>query len=167
MNPTTICTTILGPEKFEAILNELSTPQVKAVLKKGDLKIKNPSGYVSQHKRREIWKVKILGAVNQGNDELAAELLQQWLLHHRRAILMIFLDLLAVKHQHGETDESFLITRPAHKIREAASSLLSQHAREEVKAYLLYIAYQQRSPVFDDWEELGASAVPLTAFPPP
>jgi len=32
--------------------------------------------------------------------------------------------------------------------------LLATQDRDETRAYLLYIAYQQRTQVFDDWDEL-------------
>jgi hypothetical protein len=162
MRPTEICRTLLSPEKLAAILEKLTTPQVKAVLKEGDVKVKLPGGYVSQQKRRELWSSKILAGLEQGNDILAAELLQQWLLNHRRAMLVAFLDRLEVKHRHGETDESFLISRPAEKVREASSWLLTQEDRSEALAYLAYIAYQQRSTVLDGWEGLSAPPSEVT-----
>jgi hypothetical protein len=160
MKPVEICTLILKNEKMAAIIGELSNPQVKAVMKKGDLKIKLPAGYLSQQKRRQLWTTKIEAAIAEGNQQLAAELLQQWLLNHRRSILAAFLDRLEIKHRQGETDESFLITRSAEKIREAATWLLEQHDRSEALAYLAYIAYQQRSMVFDGWPALSPPTEP-------
>jgi hypothetical protein len=166
MKPADICIKYLGPERLDAILEELSSPQIKAVLKEGDVKLKAPAGYVSQQKRREQWSAKIRAGIEAGNQALAAELLQQWLLNHRRALLIAYLDRLEVKHRQGETDESFLIARPAEKIREAASWLLEQEQdHAAAQAYLLYIAHQQRATVFDDWEPLRARAAADAARP--
>lgn len=166
MKPVDICKHYLGKERVDAILEELSSPQIKAVLKEGDVKLKTTAGYVSQQKKREQSAAKIRSGIEAGNQALAAELLQQWLLNHRRALLIAYLDRLEVKHRQGETDESFLIARPAEKVREAATWLLEQSGQEraEVQAYLLYIAHQQRASVFDEWEPLRK---PATGTPPP
>jgi hypothetical protein len=165
MKPVDICKNYLGNERVDAILAALSSPQIKAVLKEGDVKLKTTAGYVSQQKKREQSAAKIRAGIEAGNQALAAELLQQWLLNHRRALLIAYLDRLEVKHRQGETDESFLIARPAEKVREAAAWLLEHEAdRAEAQAYLLYIAHQQRASVFDDWEPLRA---PATGTPPP
>jgi hypothetical protein len=165
MKPSEICLNILGKEKLNVILGELTNPQLKAVLKEGDVKVKLPGGYVAQQKRRELWSSRILAAVEQGNDTASGEMLQQFLLNHRRQLLCDYLDKLEVKHRNGETDESFLVARPQERAREAATWLLGQHDRAETAAYLLYIAYQQRSIVFDDWSELTAAPAPETPAP--
>lgn len=157
MKPSEICKQVLGNDKLVAVLGELSSPQIKAVLKEGEIKVKLPGGYVSQQKRRQIWTDKICAAVDQNNDTVAGELLQQWLLHHRRSMLIELLDRLEVKHRQGETDESFLIATSAERVREAASWLVSHHDRVEAVAYLRYIAHQQRSTVFDGWDGLSAT----------
>jgi hypothetical protein len=158
MTPSEICKNLLTPPRLTSILDELTNPQLKAVLKQGSAKVKLPSGYVNQKKRREMFVSKILALLEQGNEDLASELLQEWLLHHRRALLVKFLDRLEVKHSGGETDETFLVARPVEKIRDAATWLLGNHDRTEAAAYLLYIAFQQRSSVFDDWDVLKARA---------
>jgi hypothetical protein len=155
MTPSQICNTILGLDKVNAVLGELSSPQIKAILKEGGVKAKLPGGYVSRQKRLKVWAARITSAVEAENDELCAELLQQWLLHHRRPMLMALLDRLEVKHQAGETDDSFLISRPTERVREAAEALLADHDRVEAAAYLHYIAYQQKSSVFEGWEVLS------------
>lgn len=157
MRPADICKDILGKEKLDSVLNELSSPQIKAALKEGNVKVKLPGGYVSQNKRRTLWKSRIDAAIEQDNHELAAELLQQWLLNHRRVILIEFLNRLGVKHRDGETDDSFLISNSAEKVRDAARWLLGQHDRIETTAYLHYIAYQQKTQVFEGWEGLSAT----------
>ena len=162
MKPAQICKQVLGPDKLKAILGELSSPQIKAVLKEGGIKVKLPGGYVSQKKRRDLWTNRIMGAMETDSDTVAGELLQQWLLHHRREMLIALLDRLGVKHRQGETDESFLVAGSTEKVREAAAWLLTQYDRVEAVAYLLYIAFQQRSPVFDDWDGLELTPVQPT-----
>jgi hypothetical protein len=162
MKPDEICTTILGKTRIESILQELSTQQVKAILSEGDVKVKLPAGYVSQQKRRQAWSTKIVASIEGGNQTLAAELLQQWLLNRRRKMLIDFLDHLEVKHRHGETDESFLVSRSSDRVRADAAWLLTQHDSAEAMAYLAYIAYQQRSTVFDGWEGISPSGAPAT-----
>lgn len=165
MKPAEICTTILGNAKIESILQELTTPQVKAILSEGDVKVKLPAGYVSQQKRRQAWTAKIVASVEGGNQTLCAELLQQWLLNHRRKMLIDFLDHLEVKHRHGETDESFLVSHSSERVRADAGWLLTQHDRAEAMAYLAYIAYQQRSTVFDGWEGISPGEAEASAEP--
>jgi len=157
MKPSDICNQIIGNERLTAILDKLSSPQIKAVIKEGDLHPKLPSGYVAQQKRRDIFHRAITTALAQENQPVAAELLQQWLLNHRRPMLIDLLERLEVRHRQGETDESFLIARPAEKVREAAAWLLGKHDRIEVIAYLRYIAFQQRANCFDGWEPLEVS----------
>jgi len=72
-------------------------------------------------------------------------------------VRQLYLDTLGVSHHNGETDQSFLLGTPKEKVHEAARALLESEARDpiDVKAYLLYIAYQQRSPVFEDFEPLA------------
>ena len=152
MEPATICKEVLGNEKIALALGELSAPQIKAVLKEGNVRVKLPGGYVSQAKRRKLWSTKVLAAVEECNDDLSAELLQQWLLNHRRPLLIAFLDALEVPHNLGETDESFLLSRSKDRVHAAATLLVQGHDRQEVEAYLRYISYQQRTKVLDDWE---------------
>ena len=154
MRPSAICVDILGPERLALLLGALSTPQVKKVLKGGGLKSKSSSGIVSQKRRRKLWSEKIQKAIEQGSDETAGEVLQQWLLHHQRSMLIDYLNHLGVKHQMGETETSFLLSTPAPMVREAAGKLFETYDRHHVAAYLSYIAHQQHSSVFDDWEPI-------------
>ena len=156
MKPATICRELLGKDKTAAALEELSSPQIKATLKEGAVKVKVAGGYVSRQKKRKVWSGRVMAAIEEDNHELAAEFLQQWLLNHRRVLLIAFLDRLGTKHVQGETDDSFLLLASREKILESAADLLEQHDRAEVLSYLLYIAHQQKSKVFDDWDELNA-----------
>ena len=156
MKPATICNEILGKDKTAAVLDELSSPQIKAVLKEGAVKVKVTGGYVSRQKKRRVWSTRVTSAIAEGeNHEMAAELLQQWLLNHRRSMLIAFLDHLGAKHVQGETDDSFLLVASKDRILESADNLLKTHERTDVICYLLYIAYQQKSNVFDEWGELS------------
>ena len=158
MQPVAICTDVLGADRVAAIVDDLPAPQVKAALKEGGIKVKLPGGYVSQARRRKVFRARVLAALEAENQDLAAELLRQWLLRRRRAMLVELLDALAVKHTSGETDESFLIDRPAAEVRAAAAALLGRHDPREAAAYLYFIAHQQRARVFDGWEPLIAAA---------
>jgi hypothetical protein len=158
MNPIQICNEVLGDTKLTTLIEELSSPQIKAVLKEGKIKVKLPGGFVSQKKKRSTWTKRILSAVDTENVDAASELLQQWLLHRRRGLLIRYLDLLEVKHRDGETDDSFLISKPSEALRSCAEKLYGEFDRVEVAAYLAYIAHQQRSNVFDDFPLLGGDA---------
>ncbi|MCA9668950.1 MAG: hypothetical protein KC503_25320 [Myxococcales bacterium] len=162
MNPVQICKKVLGDDKLSAILEQLSSSQIKQVLKEGGLKVKLSGGFVSQKKKRTVWSKKISGAIDEENEDAAAELLQQWLLNHHRGMLVDYLDALGVTHRDGETDQSFLLGSAKEKVHDAARMLLDSTERDavDVKAYLLYIAYQQRSPVFEDFEPLAQWAAP-------
>lgn len=160
MRPSETCASYLGSQ-LDAVIDKLSSPQIKAVLKQGSIKVKLPGGFVSQKKRRKLWSSKIVDAITGGNDDAASELLQQWLLNHERQLLIDYLDALGVRHRAGETDETFLLSHPHDKLRDAARPLFDSHDRDTVAAYLTYIAYQQKANVFDDWELL----VPQTTSP--
>lgn len=155
MQPSTICRSFLGGPQLEAVVDLLSSPQLKAVLREAKIKVDKRGGYVSIKKKRRDAAAKITAAIEADDDEAAGELLQQWLLNHRRQMLIAYLDLLQVKHSAGETDQTFLISCPAESVRAAALRLVDQFPRHEVQAYLHYIAYQQKSSVFDQWEPLA------------
>jgi len=156
MNPVDICQRVLGPDKLSEIIGKLSSPQIKAALKEGGIKVKLPAGIVSQQRRRALWSTRILAAVEQRNEALASEVLQQWLLHHHRAMLVRYLDILGVKHRDGETEDSFLLSCPRDQVHDAARRLLAEHDASEVRAYLHYIAHQQRASVFEDFAPMQA-----------
>lgn len=158
MNPAKICKQVLGADRIKDILGEFTSPQIKAVLKEGGVKVKLPGGYVSQQKRRALWTERIMSVIDTDIEEAAAELLQQWLLNHRRQMLIDLLDHLGVKHRQGETDESFLVSHSVEKLREGATWLLTRHRRDEAVAYLRYIAHQQRAMAFDAWDGLDPLA---------
>ena len=156
MQPSEICQNILGAERLAELLAQLSSPQVKAVLKEGGLKAKLPGSFSTQKKRRSAWSNRINAALAEGNDAAASELLQQWLLNHERQLLVDYLEALGVPHRAGETDESFLFSKAPESLREQATKLMDSHTPEVVVAYIAYIAFQQKSHVFDDWAPLAA-----------
>lgn len=154
MNPAAICSVFFARARLATLIAELSVPQLKAVMKSGGIKLKTSASVISPSRRRAQWGQQAIGAIERGNDSLAAELLQQFLLHHRRPLLIDYLDALGVKHTAGETDQSFLSETLAERARECAAGLLARHDPAETAAYLSYIAFQQRSSVFDGWEPL-------------
>lgn len=164
MKPAAICTTILGIDRLGAIIDQLSAPQIKAVLRSGNIKVKLPASAVSHAKRRQLWSARILSTINDGNDDTDSELLQQWLLGHQRQMLIDYLDDLGVSHRAGETDETFLVGASAAKAREAGTRLAQRYAPEEARAYLQYIAFQQDTDVFDGWAPgESTTAAPVAA----
>ncbi|MBK8482112.1 MAG: hypothetical protein IPL40_13245 [Proteobacteria bacterium] len=163
MNPAAICTTYFDVARLTALIGELSVPQLKAVLKGGGIKGKTSATLVSPSRRRAQWGQQAIRAISAGNDALATELLQQFLLHHRRQILIDYLDALEVKHSAGETDVSFLGAVPGERVRACAATLLAQHDPAETAAYLSYIAFQQEATVFEGWAPLLRAATPADA----
>jgi len=159
MNPAVICTTFFDATRLTTLIGELSVPQLKAVLKSGGIKIKSSATVISPSRRRAQWGQQAAQAIGAGNDELAAELLQQFLLQHRRQLLIDYLDALGVKHNAGETDQGFLSSASAERARECAALLLARHDPAETAAYLSYIAFQQQSTVFEGWAPLLRVAV--------
>ena len=130
MNPAEICKQVLGSEKIQTILGELTTPQLKLVAKEMDFKIKSSGGFVPQAKKRQLFSDKISGAIDQADDHVSAALLQQWLLHHRRQLLISFLNALEVKHRDGETDENFLLDGERPKVYVGKLAHGSYHSNE-------------------------------------
>ena len=80
MKPVEICLQVLGSQGLADVVGKLSSPQTKAVLKEGSVRVKLPAGFVSQQKRRQLWTSRIISTIEEGNQDAASELLQQWLL---------------------------------------------------------------------------------------
>jgi hypothetical protein len=165
MQPADTCNTFLGREKLETILASLSSPQIKAILRTGNLRTKVPGGLVSNQKRKKLWISRISEAIRDDNDDAASEFLQQWLLNHRRAMLIDYLDRMGVSHRAGETETSFLLVNDADKARQCASVLLQGYPPDEAATYLIYVAHQQKATVFDDWEPLLRLRADHSALP--
>jgi hypothetical protein len=149
MRPIDICSR-LGPERIAAICQELNSGQLKSTLKKGNLNTKVPSRVVSQRAKRKIWAERVLRSLEQENEQVADSLLYEWLLHHRRPMLIEYLDAIGVKHQGGETEETFTKTVPPETLRAKALALAEKRSPEEVAAYVLYLDHHQESRVFTD-----------------
>ncbi len=170
MHPTDICRK-LGPDKINAICQELNSNQLKSTLRRGGLHTKVPSRMVSQRARRKLWSERVGKSLKQEppNDEVAEHLLYEWLLHHRRKLLMAYLDRVGVKHQGGETDETFTKTVPPETLREAALALATEHDPVDVATYVLFLDHHQESDVFSGDQDILAmleGGVPDVASPP-
>ena len=161
MRPNDICAR-LGSERITTICQELNSNQLKTTLRRGDLNTKVPSRVVSQKARRKIWAERVVTSLERDNEEVASNLLYEWLLHHRRKMLITYLDRIGVKHQGGETEETFTKTVPAEELLKAARELASTYPAEEVAAYVLFLDHHQESDVFtttpDIVEMLGPPA---------
>jgi hypothetical protein len=156
----------LPREKIEEILSELNSGQYKAVLRAGGLSTKVPSACVLQKARRRIWSKRIREGLGSGREALASELLYQWLLFHRRQMLMDYLDGLGVSHVRGETEETFTKTVPPGKLTERAFELMKEHDARDVAIYVLFLDHHQESDVFAEQDRilqaLGSSSPPST-----
>lgn len=160
MKPADICQSYLSSDRLNEMIDVLSSPQIKKVLKEGGIKVKSSGGgFVTQKKKRGLWSGKIIDALNEGSDEVASEFLQQWFLNHQRDMLVDYLNALGVKHQMGETDDSFLFTKPAELVREEGAKLFERYPKDIAAIYLDYIAFQQKSNVFDDWAPLISARI--------
>ena len=155
MHPLDICKR-LGSDKITAICGELNSNQLKNTLRKGGLNTKVPSRMVSQRKRRTLWSERVHKSLEQQNDEVAESLLYEWLLHHRRELLMDYLDRIGVKHQGGETEDTFTRTVPPETLRETALAVARTREPSEVAAYVLFLDYHQESDVFSHSDEILA-----------
>jgi hypothetical protein len=170
MHPTDICLK-LGPDKIAAICDELNSNQLKSTLRRGGLNTKVPSRMVSQRAKRKLWSERVRKSLEQKtpNDEVAENLLYEWLLNHRRRLLMTYLDRIGVKHQGGETDETFTKTVPPATLREAALAVAKEHDPMDVAAYVLFLDHHQESDVYGSDQNILAlleGGVPDVASPP-
>ncbi len=147
MQPLDICSR-LGAERITDICQQLNSNQLKTTLRKGDLNIKVPSRVVSQKARRKLWAGRVVASLEKHNEEVADSLLYEWLLNHRRKMLIEYLDAIGVKHQGGETEETFTKTVPPEELLKAARNLAAVHPADEVAAYVLYLDYHQESDVY-------------------
>lgn len=156
MDPTAILSR-LSKEKIEAIIGELNSGQLKAVLRRSELGVKVPPGCVLQKARRKIWASRILEELDEKNDEVSGELFYQWLLNHRRPLLMSYLDALKVKHVRGETEESFTKTIPRERLISEAIFLMDRYDPQDVAIYTLFLDHHQQSDHFSSAERILAA----------
>ena len=135
-------------EKLEAMLGELNSGQLKAVARAGGLSTRVPASAVSPSARRRVLARRIREGIVKEQGDLAGELLYQWLLHHRRDMLVDYLDAIGVKHVRGETEETFTKTIPEDKLLSAALALRSKYDPVDVAVYVLYLDYHQEADVY-------------------
>lgn len=148
MKPIEICRN-LGQEQVDAYYKLLSGKEVRAVLKAGGSHSNTPSTAFTRAARLKAWRKRFDAEFNGGNEQLALAFLIEWLMRHRREMLVDYLDFLEVKHTQGETDEDFCETRPPEKLREGAEMLMGKYPKHEVASYLLLVGHLQETPVFD------------------
>jgi hypothetical protein len=76
-------------------------------------------------------------------DPVVDDLLKRYLLHEHRAVIISFLDLLAIPHSEGMIDETFDYTAlTKERVQEAARSLLASADRTGSELYLKYLVLQ-------------------------
>jgi hypothetical protein len=76
-------------------------------------------------------------------DPIVDDLLKRYLLHEHRAVIVSFLDLLAIPHSDGMIDETFDYTALTNeRVQEAARSLLASADRTGSELYLKYLVLQ-------------------------
>lgn len=144
----------LSEAKLLSVLDELNSGQMKSVLREAGLSVKVPPGCVLPKARRKVWSRRILEGLQTRTEETAGELLYQWLLNHRRSMLMDFLDALEIKHVRGETEDSFTKTIPQERLVSEALKLMQKHDPQEVAVYVLYLDHHQESDSFSGQEEI-------------
>lgn len=76
-------------------------------------------------------------------DQIVDDLLQKYLLHEHRAVIISFLELLKIPHTEGMIEESFdLATLSNEQVQTAARSLLETADRAGALLYLKYLVVQ-------------------------
>ncbi len=139
-----------GEDKIHAILSELNTAQLRAVLKQAGLSTKVPPALAVPSAKRRHLAQRVAKAIQDGNEDAASELFYQWLLHRRRRMLADYLSALGVKHVNGETEESFTKTVPADRLHQEARLLMTKYDPQDVAIYLFYLDHHQESRVYEE-----------------
>lgn len=76
-------------------------------------------------------------------DQIANNLLQDYLLHEHRATIVSYLELLEIPHSEGMIEEGFdLASLSKERVQEAARTLLSSTPRTGAELYLKYLVVQ-------------------------
>jgi hypothetical protein len=76
-------------------------------------------------------------------DQIANNLLQEYLLHDHLATIVSYLDLLGIPHSAGIIEESFdLDSLPKERVQDAARTLLASTDRPAAELYLKYLVVQ-------------------------
>lgn len=147
MSPEQIVSS-LPKEKIESMIQDLNSGQFKSVLRAGGLQTKVPSACVLQKARRRIWSRRILEGLEEKTLGIAGELIYQWLLNHRRQMLVDYLNGLNIKHVRGETEETFTKTIPEEKLIKEALQLMERYDPQDVAIYTLFLDHHQESTVY-------------------
>jgi hypothetical protein len=76
-------------------------------------------------------------------DQIANNLLQDYLLHDHRATIVSYLDLLGIPHSDGMIEEGFdLASLPKERVQDSARTLLASTTRPAAELYLKYLVVQ-------------------------
>jgi hypothetical protein len=76
-------------------------------------------------------------------DQIANNLLQDYLLHDHRATIVSYLELLAIPHSEGIIEENFDLTLlPKERVQDSARTLLASPDRQAAELYLKYLVVQ-------------------------
>jgi hypothetical protein len=76
-------------------------------------------------------------------DPIVNNLLQDYLLHEHRAVIVSYLDLLGIPHSDGMIEEGFdLASLPKERVQDAARTLLASTDRPAAELYLKYLVVQ-------------------------
>ena len=76
-------------------------------------------------------------------EQVVNELLQDYLLHEHRAVIVKYLDLLEIPHSDGMIEDGFdLALLPKERIQDAARTLLESTDRPAAELYLKYLVVQ-------------------------
>jgi hypothetical protein len=76
-------------------------------------------------------------------DQIANDLLQEYLLHDHRATIVSYLELLGIPHSDGMIEEGFdLASLPKERVQDAARTLLASTDRLAAELYLKYLVVQ-------------------------
>jgi hypothetical protein len=76
-------------------------------------------------------------------DQIANNLLQDYLLHDHLATIVSYLELLSIPHSEGIIEENFDLTSlPKERVQDAARTLLASPNRPAAELYLKYLVVQ-------------------------
>jgi hypothetical protein len=76
-------------------------------------------------------------------DQIANNLLQDYLLHDHLATIVSYLELLSIPHSEGIIEENFDLTSlPKERVQDAARTLLASPDRQSAELYLKYLVVQ-------------------------
>ncbi|RMG94212.1 MAG: hypothetical protein D6705_16780 [Deltaproteobacteria bacterium] len=156
MKPIQICTH-LGKDTIDAFFDELSAREIRSVFRASGVRTNVGSAAYSRTGRLAVWRKRLHGELDKGNEKVALAFLLEWLVGHHNEMLVDYLDHLEVPHRNGQTDEDFCETRTPDQLREAAEVLLAKYPAQHVAVYLLLVGHLQECDVFDGMEALTSA----------